>query len=270
MRFLECLTESIALFERGENDRAALVCFGGNLLAEKVWSAQLDSDSLSRWRRIAFDLPGHGASKPSPRPEVRYSMAGYAELVKSLVSTLGLERVVLVGHSLGAHVALEAVASGCPEIVGAFIFGGPPLAGPQDIERGFRETPAMAYVGAAELSAEQAEHWAGEMVAPGTAAPAWMAQALLRVDPQARPLLLQSVGAGCMRDEVAALQSLARPAALVHGEHDALVDRDYLEGLSAPLWRDAVQIIEGAGHMPQVERPAEFNALLDDYAREVL
>ena len=57
-----------------------------------------------RHRVLAPDLLGHGASD---KPRGDYSVGGYANGIRDLISVLGIERVTLVGHSLGGAVAMQ-------------------------------------------------------------------------------------------------------------------------------------------------------------------
>ncbi len=72
-------------------------------------------DNSSTWREIiphlarkytviAPDLLGHGRSD---KPRSDYSVAGYANGVRDLLSVLGIDRVTVVGHSLGGGVAMQ-------------------------------------------------------------------------------------------------------------------------------------------------------------------
>ncbi|WP_445529203.1 alpha/beta fold hydrolase [Streptomyces cyslabdanicus] len=56
------------------------------------------------YRVIAPDLLGHGASD---KPRADYSLAAYANGMRDLLGVLGIERVTLVGHSLGGAVAMQ-------------------------------------------------------------------------------------------------------------------------------------------------------------------
>ena len=67
------------------------------------WSNQIDFFSRDH-TVVALDLPGHGESGME-RPG--WPLAGYGKDVKAVIESLGLERVVLVGHSMGGPVALE-------------------------------------------------------------------------------------------------------------------------------------------------------------------
>ena len=70
----------------------------------EFWREQVDVFAED-YRVVAMDLPGHGASGAGRED---WSIAGLAEDVRTVVDELGLERVVLVGHSMGGPIALLA------------------------------------------------------------------------------------------------------------------------------------------------------------------
>jgi pimeloyl-ACP methyl ester carboxylesterase len=58
--------------------------------------------------------------------------------------------------------------------------------------------------------------------------------------------------------------------AILHGVQEQLVNGAYFESVEAPtLWRNAVQVIERAGHSPHWETPDEFNALLGAFLADL-
>ena len=67
------------------------------------WTDQLP-DFAKRGRVIAIDLPGHGRSD---KPEVTYSMDLFARGVDAVLRDAGVQRAVLVGHSMGTPVARQ-------------------------------------------------------------------------------------------------------------------------------------------------------------------
>jgi pimeloyl-ACP methyl ester carboxylesterase len=261
-------SESVRVVDSG-GAGTAIVFVHGNSLHSGSWEYQLGAKELAGFRRVAIDLPGHGQSAPSPDPARRYSLRGYGESLAALIDALELERVVVVGHSMGGHSAIE-IAPQIPQLVGVVVFGTPPLRSLEDMPRGFRETPLLRFIGAPELGEAEANEWARGMFAPDFEPPSWAAAAIRSVDPQARPCLGASLTPEHFVDEVDALRRLSPPAALLHGEHDAMVNLDYLRALDAPLWRGGVQVLEGAGHSPQWERPEAFNRLLRAYLDEAL
>ena len=73
----------------------------GNSL--EAWASQIED--LSRdYTVIAPDLLGHGRSD---KPRADYSVAAYANGMRDLISVLGVDRVTIVGHSLGGGVATQ-------------------------------------------------------------------------------------------------------------------------------------------------------------------
>lgn len=76
-----------------------VVLLHGNSSSAEVWQHQLQSDSLSRFSLVALDLPGHGGS----HRDTGYSVP---EVVETLKENIGVyKKVVVVGHSLGGHLA---------------------------------------------------------------------------------------------------------------------------------------------------------------------
>ncbi len=60
------------------------------------------------------------------------------------------------------------------------------------------------------------------------------------------------------------LSAVAAPAHLVWGEHDGLLPLDYARRLAAELPRSRLHVIAECGHIPHLQRPEEFLALLEE------
>jgi len=82
----------------------ALVFVHGWSCDRAFWREQLDE--LARDHQVvALDLPGHGSSGAD---RASWTIAGLADDVRALVEGLDLQRVILIGHSMGGPVCLEA------------------------------------------------------------------------------------------------------------------------------------------------------------------
>lgn len=79
------------------------IFIGGYGCNKEVWRHQFEALS-DRYTCIAVDMPGHGASTPNLENS---SIEGYGRTINLLRAYLGLEKPVLVGHSMGGRVALE-------------------------------------------------------------------------------------------------------------------------------------------------------------------
>jgi pimeloyl-ACP methyl ester carboxylesterase len=248
----------------------AAVLLHGNSSSSRAFEKQLDGPLGERFRLVALDLPGHGASEDSADPTL-YAIKSQARTLKAAVDALGLTDARLVGWSLGGHFALE-LAPELPRARGFLIFGTPPLAFPPAMERAFLPNPVMGVGFTETITPEQAQAYVAAFFAPGYSdIPSFFLEDALRTDGRARAAVHASIAPGGYADEAVVVSGLRAPLAVVHGVHDQLVDGAYFASLSMPtLWRGAVQTIPGAGHAPQWETPEAFDTLvaafLDDTA----
>lgn len=257
---------AIAVYDSSGSGPAVLLIHGRSVDA-RTFSHQLDSDFGDNHRVVAFDLPGHGDSSPAVNPEEVYSAPGYARIVAELVDRLDVSSPVVVGWSLGGGIALEALEQ-LPDATGFFIFGAPPLGVPPAIQEAFLPNPAMRLILSPTLTEAQATAVVKSMFRPGAELPPSFREAVLKSDGQMRTQLAASTAV--RKDGVATVANMSVPLAVIHGAEDQLVNVDYIRSLKMPtLWRDEVQVIEGAGHSPHWEQPERFNDLLANFVADV-
>lgn len=246
-----------------------IVIIHGNSASSRAFAPQLDSPLGAKYRILVPDLPGHGESDDAADPAGIYNLPGYAAVLHEVVAKLDAADAVFVGWSLGGHIALEA-APDLAQARGFAIFGAPPISFPPAMDQAFLPTPAMAYTFQPELNEAQAQAYVAAAFRRGvTDLPAEMIADVLRTDGRARGQLAASIRPGGFRDEVAVAAGLKQPLAVLHGAEEQLVNGAYFDTLTMPtLWRGQVQVIEGAGHLPQWEQAERFNTLLDAFVAE--
>jgi pimeloyl-ACP methyl ester carboxylesterase len=254
----------------GDGDGRPVVLVHGNSSSSRTWHHLLDGDFGRRHRCLAFDLPGHGASPPAAAGSGVYSLTGYAAILTGFVAALDARDAVVVGWSLGGHIALEA-ASALADAAGLVIFGTPPVSGPADFAEAFLPNPAVQIGFTADVDADAARAYAASFLAAGSALPTDdLVADILATDGTARSELGASLGTMRYADEVDVVRTLGVPLAILHGAGEQLVSLDYLHKLQVPsLWRGAVQVLAGAGHAPQEETPDEFAAVLEAFIADL-
>jgi pimeloyl-ACP methyl ester carboxylesterase len=101
--------------------REALVFVHGWTCNLGFWSRQVPAFT-NRTRVIAIDLPGHGQSD---KPQINYTMDLFARAVDAVLTDSGVDRAVLVGHSLGTPVIREFYRKYPKKTLGLVIVDGP-------------------------------------------------------------------------------------------------------------------------------------------------
>ena len=266
-RLLQVAGQKIAIYESATRGPAVLLIHG-NSASAKAFSKQFDGAPGANLRLVALDLPGHGRSDDAGDPSATYNLPGYARIVADVVAQMSLQDAVIVGWSLGGHIALEASPM-LPKASGFLIFGTPPIAFPPAVDA-FLPTPAMGATFKADLSAEEMDGYVRGFFRPDvTDIPDSFRADVRRTDGRARGMLGASLAPNGYADEVAIAAGLKVPLAILHGAEEQLVNGAYLEKLKAPtLWRGKVQTIPGSGHAPHWEEPQKFNALLEAFVAD--
>ena len=258
---------AIAVHELAGRGPAA-VFLHGNSSSSRAFSKQLDGPLGERFRLVAIDFPGHGASDDARDP-VSYAIRAQARALRAAIDALGLADARFVGWSMGGHFALE-LAPDLPHARGFVIFGAPPLAFPPAMELAFLPNPAISVGFTETIDREQAEAYVASFFRLGVAEiPPFFLEDALRTDGRARSGVRASLAPGGCRDEAVVVRELEAPLAVLHGAEDQFVNGAYFATLTMPtLWRGAVQTIPGAGHAPQWETPQAFDALIAAFIEE--
>jgi pimeloyl-ACP methyl ester carboxylesterase len=224
-------------------------------------------------RVIALDLPGFGQST---KPNCHYTVGFFAKVVQELLDVLEVERVRLVGHSLGGAVAL------------AFA-----LARPDRVERlallaaavpGFPLRPSLVY---RLMSVPGIGEFLSSFVTPGICAAALRRcfvtvqpeevaflvghQYAVRTTPEGRAAYLATLRG--VKDAFtaeapayrAALAGWDRPTLMIHGRQDPVVPLGHAEAAARGIRRLEARWLDRCGHFPQIEHGPLVNAWLGEF-----
>jgi pimeloyl-ACP methyl ester carboxylesterase len=261
---------TVAIDDRGTGN-AALVFIHGNSSSKEIFTAQMQSVLRDHHRLLAIDLPGHGASEDARDPQRTYTIPGFASVVREVLRTLGIDRYIVVGWSLGGHIALE-LASAEPRPLGLFITGAPPVAkSMESLGEAFMQTPHMQLTGRPAFTDEEALTYARATTTPELGTEDFRYLAARRTDGRARARMFAAVLEGLGADQRATVEEVAVPLGIVNGEHDPFLNHSYFsKPRYANLWRGAVQRIPGSGHAPFFEKPDLYNELLQSFIADAL
>jgi 3-oxoadipate enol-lactonase len=230
-------------------------------LNQTMWDEQLAA-LKNHCRAITLDLRGFGNSDVPAGP---YSMDQMASDVRALMSALDIDRATLVGLSMGGYVSL-AFYRNYPDAVRAMVLA---------------DTRASADTHEARerrmKSAERAEREGA-----GAIADDMVPVALARSTVEGRPEIVERMramaeanspegiaaaqrGMAERRDSTYILAAIDFPTLVIVGSEDALTPVSESEALRDGIPGARMRVIEGAGHLSNLERPQEFNSILIEF-----
>ncbi|HEX2344662.1 MAG TPA: alpha/beta hydrolase [Vicinamibacterales bacterium] len=244
------------VYSAGGAGETALVFIHGGLADREFWAPQL-SALADRFRVVALDLAGHGASG---RNRKNWTIAAFGGDVRAVVDALKLRRVVLIGNSLGGPVALEAVRLLRGRVLGVIavdtLHDATAALDPSESRKraaAFRTDfpgTCRAMVGALFHTGTQEE------------LRAWAERRMCAMPPDVVADMMDGFAG---YDLTAAVRAAGVPIRAINGD----------------LWPTAIErtrtlapdfnavILKGAGHYPMLERPDEFNRVLVEIVRDL-
>ena len=247
---------------------AAVLLIHGNSACKEVFDLQLDGALGNRYRMIAFDLPGHGASSDAPEPERSYHMAAYADAAMMVLEHLGVRRCAIVGWSLGGHIGIELLTRDL-DVAGLLITGTPPIGSDlTDMAAAFLPSPHMESTGKELLSDAEALAYADETTG---VAEEFIRRAVRRTDGRARRIMIEAVAFGRHADQRELVETSPVPLAVVTGAEEPFVNNAYLASLDyANLWENQIHVLANSGHAPFRDAREAFDPLLARFLAAVL
>jgi pimeloyl-ACP methyl ester carboxylesterase len=233
------------------------------------WLAQFEATGLDA-ALYAWDAPGYGQTS-NVAPAEPHADA-YADALEAWLDALGLARVALVGHSLGAIMATKFASRAPQRVCGLFLCSPAGGYGNADPEvRASKRDSRLAMLdklGPAGMARERGDNLAAP--AAHALSRAWVKWNMARVLPAGYRQATHLLSNGDVAGELARYVSAnAGPVAVAVGAQDAITTpascARIAEVAGVPL-----QIIDGAGHASYIETPDALNASLAAWLEQVV
>jgi 3-oxoadipate enol-lactonase len=246
----------LAVHIQGPNGAPAIVMAHSILSSAMMWQAQSDLLSACGFQVICADTRGHGQSSA---PQAPYHMNDLAQDCISIMDALGLEKAHYVGLSLGAMSGFGLALNHAPRLLSVLLCDGradmtPAFAQPWD------ERMEMAKAsGVQVLAAPTVERWFGTE--------------FVNRHPELSQRFIKTAGAtslegfiGCAKaiqslDYLAHVSSIKLPMTLLVGANDGPLPQAMTQ-ISTLVPQSKLEIIPNAGHLPNIDQSALFNAAL--------
>jgi pimeloyl-ACP methyl ester carboxylesterase len=203
---------------------------------------------------IIIELPGHGESGSEGEQEIEK----YAEHVHSFVKGLSLQRIFLVGHSMGGAI-VQTLALTHPEVIKGIVLVG---TGARlkvlhwilnEISGKFEETvpKIVRFAYSRKTPSELIERGIKEMM-------------------RCRPEVLYGDFLACdLFDMMNEVEKIALPTLILCGDEDQLTPVKYSQFLHSRIKGSKLEVLPNAGHMVMMESPQAFNEKIKEFIRSI-
>jgi len=214
---------------------------GGN---QKVWVNQVEYFKNS----LAINLPGHDGG------EGKRSIDEYVEYVKHFLDERGLKEVVLVGHSMGGAIA-QMFALKYPDYLKAVVLvctGAKLRVLPKIFELIMQNySKAVELIVDMALSKNTSQTVKKQVI-----------EELLKAKPEVVYGDFEACDKFDIMDQVA---NIKVRTLIICGSEDILTPVKYSKYLNEKIANSILKIIDGSGHMVMLEKPKEFNSILEEF-----
>ncbi len=232
-------------------DIPAIIFLHGAGLDHTVWALPARYFAHRDRSVLAVDLPGHGRSEGAPLA----SIEAMADWVVKLMAELGLAKASLVGHSMGALVALDCAGRHAERVRAVALLGAAPkMPVHPDLLAAAEADDPLAFELMTSWGHGPSGHFGGARI-PGT----WMMGGGERLLERVRPGVLHVDLTACNAYQGAmdAAAQIASPLLVIMGTHDKMTPARAGAKLAAAI-PDAHQVtIPACGHMMLAEKPDE-------------
>jgi pimeloyl-ACP methyl ester carboxylesterase len=240
------------------------------------WLEQLPVFGAER-HVVALDLPGFGHS---PMPAGEISISGYARLLDRVMGELGIDAAAVVGNSMGGFVAAElaiAFPARVERLVLVSAAGISTTANPQvlrvlpTLRRAERMLLASgAWVAARSDTLTRRPRTRDALLNVVTRHPGRLPAALAaeQLRGAGTPGFIEALQSILDYDVRERLPEIACPTLIVWGDADRLIPVGDADVFAELITNSRKVVFADTGHMAMLERPAAFNALLEEFLAE--
>ena len=227
---------------------------GSSLHTFNDWAEELKKD----YRVIRMDLPGYGLTGPFPEPD--YSIDAYVGFIEQFLDSMGVDKCLIGGNSLGGHIAWR-FATEYPKRINKLILinsaGYPNKSKSEPIAFRVAKTPvlrnALTFITPKSIARSSIEN----VYADKTKVTEELVDRYFELTLRAgnRQAFIDRFSAKKDPNAYKRIRQIQQPTLILWGDQDELIPVENAERFHRDLPNDTLVILENAGHVPMEEIP---------------
>jgi pimeloyl-ACP methyl ester carboxylesterase len=238
-------------------DSPELVFIHGWSCDKSVWKNQISAFS-PKYKVIAIDLGGHGESGINRK---NWTLDSFAEDVFAVVNKLGLKKIILIGHSMGGPVSIEAANKLKGKVIG--LIGADTF---QNLGKTIPDSLISIFVKPFKENFSGSTKEFVKAMFPSNADPVLVKMISDKMS-SAPPEIAMSAFENMFKDNaVSALKEFDAPIISINCDHYPV----QVESNKKQVKFYELKIMKGVGHFVMLENPQEFNRLLQESVNELV
>jgi pimeloyl-ACP methyl ester carboxylesterase len=261
---------AINVIEMGEGDPPILFVHG----LSGSWQNWLENipHFARKHRVVTLDLPGFGESQ---MPSEDISIPGYGRCLDAVCDELGLDSSVVVGNSMGGFISAE-MAIQFPHRVDRLVLVSAAGISSNDVKRDPTRVieRVIGFIGATAAARNERIIRRPRLVNQTAkfvmAHPERLSRELIweNMKGSGKPGFLPALDAILSYDLRDRLEEISQPTLVVWGEKDHLVPPRDARRYTETIANSRLVMMKDTGHVPQLERPARFNRVVEEFLAE--
>jgi len=246
--------ENLSYRKTGDFPGTAVILIHGAVGDSRLFRFQLKHFG-ARYKTIAVDLPGHGHSHTGNAP----TLEDFINAIEDIAREEGIPSFVLIGHSMGGGVCLEAFRRRLRGLAGMVLVSTSPV---------LPVAPALVDILKRDDMDALAELIVGSVFSKKVDLLVGLAKkGLYEMD---RDIIKADVEICKQMDYVSILEKIDVPVLVIANQRDVVITSDLSASLAAKIKNSRVVLFDHDGHVPFFEDPHSFNAAVEAFLQEIL
>jgi len=252
---------------QGQGEQTLVFCNGLGC-SQEIWQ-YLTPRLVTRYQLVLFDYPGTGEATPDAYDVDRHvTLQAYAQDVVSICHTLGLQQVTIVGHSVGASIALLAAVQ-APTLVSSLVLltPSPYFMNEPGYYGGFEREDVEQLLA---LMDQSYESWASLLASllVGSQNPATLGEQLNGYFCQADPVITKSFARLTFLSDIRSeVPHVPMRTLVLQCKHDVAAPEEVGEYLLQHLPQGVLVSMQATGHCPHLSAPLETLTAIEAFLK---